>query len=447
MSEEFEVGSYGSESDEPDPQAVLTETLAGAGHWNGEEFVAGLPDGHRIEHHRCAGVDGPVIAMAGVVIGPEHLGDSWSPATNEQAALYEYYEGSHSIAEKIPGTEKIVGTEKIPGTELFVRDFVAAEDATGAALFSVEAIVQAAEAGAPVKPNLVYFPRSNLVFHPGAVPEETTLPKLNPHSPTGSGVVLTLDTGDVPVADKKNPQAGAFVPPGNYDPYGQMADEVVRGHGPAIADFIGARVGAENSLLRTIDYSKNATGALMVVPLNDGTGHFVRCFDELALLASLQKVEAEILEREVRVLNLSLGTLSCPAIMGENDLIYRFLQRIPHVSVVVAAGNHGKEAPNAPSYPAVYGMMNLPGQSYAALPNVISVGASTDDTSKTLVDNSARAAVVEVFAPGQDVVLDHPDHGVAEWTGTSFAAPYISVAVASGTTIADLKKRVSPFYP
>ncbi len=86
--------------------------------------------------------------------------------------------------------------------------------------------------------------------------------------------------------------------------------------------------------------------------------------------------------------------------------------------VVAAVGNHHDPAapgPDAVPYPAAY-------------PAVIGVGAIAENG--TLVPTSYVGPHVDLVAPGSAVVAAVRGSGHAHWTGTSFAAPFVSAAAA-----------------
>ena len=122
------------------------------------------------------------------------------------------------------------------------------------------------------------------------------------------------------------------------------------------------------------------------------------------------------------ILVLSLGALSCPSLMGENDPIYQVLRdRLGGKEVVVAAGNHGDDRP---SYPAAYGVAS----SYIPLTNVTSVG-STNSAKTAPSAFSGKGSFVQVNKPAENVIVHYPnsdnvgDPQWRRWSGTSFAAP------------------------
>ncbi len=95
------------------------------------------------------------------------------------------------------------------------------------------------------------------------------------------------------------------------------------------------------------------------------------------------------------------------------------------VPVVAASGNNGRElTEDSPVHPAVYDA-----------PNLITVTAiGPDGTVPTFANVGAE--VVDIAAPGQAIIGAGRDGGHAWFDGTSFAAPYVSGALALARTVA-----------
>jgi subtilisin family serine protease len=84
---------------------------------------------------------------------------------------------------------------------------------------------------------------------------------------------------------------------------------------------------------------------------------------------------------------------------------------------VTAAGNEGNAAPG---YPAMYGTQ---------LDNIVSV-AAIDRTGQLWSSSNYGASTVTLAAPGVDVLGDAPRGGVASYTGTSQAVPFVTATLA-----------------
>lgn len=129
-------------------------------------------------------------------------------------------------------------------------------------------------------------------------------------------------------------------------------------------------------------------------------------FDSLAYYKALEHATAS---RKVKVVNLSLGS-------GEDDRCIR--QQIAACIaagkvVVAAAGNNGSSAQRV--FPAEYD-------------GVIAVGATNKGDLKSTA--SSNGSHVYISAPGTNIRSTLGSSGFALWSGTSFAAPMVTAAVA-----------------
>jgi subtilisin family serine protease len=126
--------------------------------------------------------------------------------------------------------------------------------------------------------------------------------------------------------------------------------------------------------------------------------------DAMAIIEALDWMASQ----RVKVVNLSL--------MGpQNALLEKAVLAAAQRGqiLIAAAGNDGADGP--PAYPAAY-------------PGVIAV-AAVDARGRPYARNN-RGPYVEISAPGVDVWGADARGGEAFWTGTSFAAPYVTAAVA-----------------
>lgn len=122
------------------------------------------------------------------------------------------------------------------------------------------------------------------------------------------------------------------------------------------------------------------------------------------LLAAINTVVAH----GARVINMSFSG-------DTNQLVERALARVHQrgVVAVAAVGNRGPQA--QPQYPAAY-------------PNVIAVTAV--DTDQRVYRRASRGEHVDFSAPGVDIPTAEPGGGVGSRSGTSFATPFVTAAVA-----------------
>ena len=109
-----------------------------------------------------------------------------------------------------------------------------------------------------------------------------------------------------------------------------------------------------------------------------------------------------------RVLNLSLGGIR------QNGALAQAIKKANKAGVIVvaAAGNDGT---NIPQYPA-------------GLPNVIGVAAA--DANDQKAPFSTYGSDVSLVAPGVGIRSTYINGGYATWSGSSFAAPFVSAAAA-----------------
>ncbi|SEG94323.1 Subtilase family protein [Nonomuraea solani] len=133
------------------------------------------------------------------------------------------------------------------------------------------------------------------------------------------------------------------------------------------------------------------------------------------------------LEQPVAAVNLSLGGLLFEDDCDTTSDAAIFKPKIDALlakgtATVVAAGNEFYEGV---SYPA-------------CISTAVAVGAN--DNSDGLADFSNRGALVDLFAPGVDIVSSVPDNATTTYSGTSMATPHVAGALA-------LMKAASPTTP
>ena len=106
-----------------------------------------------------------------------------------------------------------------------------------------------------------------------------------------------------------------------------------------------------------------------------------------------------------------------------NRLLEAMAQRLTETGIVLvaAAGNAGPHA--EPAYPATY-------------PNIIAVTAI--DRNRNAYRRAGRGAHIDLAAPGVDVWTAASVRGARTKTGTSFATPFVTAAVALAQIRLDL---------
>lgn len=131
-----------------------------------------------------------------------------------------------------------------------------------------------------------------------------------------------------------------------------------------------------------------------------------------------------LVQQQVAVINLSLG--------GEhNRVLAQAIQQVlaSNIALVAAAGNSGPEAP--PVYPA-------------AQAGVIAVTAV--DAAGRLYGQANHGGYIQFAAPGVDIWAADGEQGGQYHTGTSFAAPYLTAALAL-TTLQQLQNQAQDKGP
>ncbi|WP_119271685.1 S8 family serine peptidase [Taklimakanibacter deserti] len=130
--------------------------------------------------------------------------------------------------------------------------------------------------------------------------------------------------------------------------------------------------------------------------------------DDVSDAYSLVKALDYLESRTIAIINLSL---TGPA----NVVLERAIERLAGKGVVLvaAAGNDGPKA--KPVYPAAY-------------PQVVAVTAV--DRQKRPYRRAARGSHIDLAAPGVDVWIAASQKGARPRTGTSFAAPFVTAAIA-----------------
>ena len=257
---------------------------------------------------------------------------------------------------------------------------------------------------ADVSPNHAYVTDQNRHFWPAALPEPTAAAVPSAEGDAGQGVVVgVLDTGVVRGAfdDRVRPD------PNDYDP-GVVGDVIENGQG-GHGTFVAWQV------LRV------APGAT-IDPEATCDGHGVT--NDVEIAADLGEIGSR-----ARIVNLSLGgytqdNLPPPALA--RSLAACQARHGDDVVFVASAGNDGTSQPSWP----------------AAFKHVIAVAAVDRDRDPAPFSN--HGSWVDCCALGVDIddfyvdgSLDLPDgthrrfDGKARWSGTSFAAPRVSGAIAA----------------
>jgi len=177
------------------------------------------------------------------------------------------------------------------------------------------------------------------------------------------------------------------------------------GHGCSVSGIIAANI---NNSVGIAGVAPNAS----IMPLRVLNASGVGSYSDVAAAIVFAA------DNGAQVINLSLGG-SSPSATLEAAVNYAIAKG---VIIVAAAGNNGTEGA---LYPAAY-------------PDVIAVGSVDRDLQHSAFSN--YGPLIDIWAPGRDILSTQRDGTYALVTGTSFAAPYVAgaeaVGMPSGLTLA-----------
>jgi subtilisin family serine protease len=245
---------------------------------------------------------------------------------------------------------------------------------------------------------------------PEPVPR-TTLPDPGVCEGGGGGVLIDIpDTGFIESAAMRHPWLAGVT--GTPDPHGEGAISEYGGHGTFIAG-VARCMAPLATVLVTSDFSKG--GAL----------------SEHKLVHRLN----EALSHGADIISLSAGgaTRKDLPLLGFEAFWNRYRHH-KNLVLVAAAGNNSSRRPFWP----------------AAFPQVVSVGALSADR-QARAHFSDYGSWVDVYAPGENLVNAYGTglyeyrepphigqqrhfHGMARWSGTSFATPLVAGLIATRMT-------------
>lgn len=253
-------------------------------------------------------------------------------------------------------------------------------------------------------------------------PAPRSLPRMPVPRPTaGAGVrVAIVDTG-YPARNRYRNESGWFAPGDRDEVHGwDQVDadrdgylDIEAGHGLFVSGVI-RRIAPSAKLVHLKALNSDGVGTEL------GVAHAIR----------------QAVEREVQIVNLSLGFYSLMDVTPEGVADTTAAAREAGIVVVAAAGNDGLSDPAFP----------------AALPDVIGVGSVSADRDG-LAEFSNRGDWVDVAAPGERVqsayvggredprlTLDSGSdvfRDTAVWSGTSFACAAVSGHLAAALSQPD----------
>ena len=224
---------------------------------------------------------------------------------------------------------------------------------------------------------------------------------------TGKGVVVAvIDTG----IDLNNHALTHNIHPASWNFVANNANiQDDNGHGSAISSII---VSKPNEKTPDALIGGAYDAELMVLKAMDASGRGSN--------ANLVKAVDHAVNHGADIINLSLGS----GIFDAATL--KALERAADLGVIVtmAAGNAGA---NNPQYPAIYSKN---------MDTAITVGAVFEDVDGSLMwaPSSNRSGSEEAFnyinAPGIKVLAYGLNSTIQSWSGTSFATPYVTAAIA-----------------
>ena len=271
-------------------------------------------------------------------------------------------------------------------------------------------------------PDHVLFPMQGIGFGPASPPKlPSSAPAartLKAHASKAKAAVPTvkvavLDTGYVP-GDPVTDACTEYAEPDHlWEPVSRQFRHWVGGHGTHVAGVVaGAAGGAVR--IRHYNVSESFSGTLPLV-------------SDTVLAAAV----ADAIANKCRILNLSLGgptaiDLGLPAtalVLGRSSGERKARGEQADDAVVVASA--GNEATTHPMFPA-------------AMKGVVAVGAL--DAGGNRADFSNHGWWVDCATVGVDVLGPYADtddavepnfDGYAEWSGTSFAAPFVAGRIAA----------------
>jgi subtilisin family serine protease len=213
--------------------------------------------------------------------------------------------------------------------------------------------------------------------------------------PEGCGAPVTIGMVDTGLNTDHEVLAGADIDLTRIAPEDYTASAAI--HGTAVAAIL---VG---------DSQTRVPGLLPGLPLVAVDAFHRTAGDERTDAFTLVRALDHLSERGVQVINLSLA--GPPNTVLEDTLLQLTGQR--RIAVIAAAGNDGPRA--EPAYPAAYD-------------TVIAVTAV--DRNGTVYRRAIRGTHVDLAAPGVEIWTAASVKGARWKTGTSFAAPYVTAAVA-----------------
>ena len=303
----------------------------------------------------------------------------------------------------------------------------------------VEAASILLDAGITASPRHLVMPADRWKFGPATAATPVS-PSAYVRDPImrGDANVVIVDTGSAPSPPGDMAGAWTNIFTGTADVPVPTEDE------PAHLDerYVGHGVFAAGIVRRILPNGSLSIRTAMTLPSEEGP-----VLDEHSVVASVTAaLSAELQKGNGGVVNLSLGAYTCVPDQFPLELA-AMLESIAtskeDVVFVAAAGNDGVSDPSYPFWPAGFSDAALStfetAPWLADLPGII-VGVGALESGTTVPAGFSNTIAASAWAPGTDVVSTYPDRtasggvvfdtGFASWSGTSFAAPFVSAIIA-----------------
>ena len=292
-----------------------------------------------------------------------------------------------------------------------------------------------ADFSAPTDPDYIYFPAT--------IPNDPQLDAQYAHAVMQDYAAWNIETGDREVVvgifdsgidpDHEDLSANLWRNPGEIpgnnidddnngaiddvmgwdfvDDDGTLSDEDDAGHGTFVSGIVAA-VGNNGVGVSGVNWE----ASLVVCSLGE------TYFSMSGVVDGLDYMEYLRLDRGVNVVatNHSYGSHSKGELL--EDAILR--QRDAGILFVTTAGNHAENVDSIPFYPACYDV-----------DNIISV-ASSNDADELASSSSYGLQSISLAAPGEDILSTMPGNLYARASGTSYAAPQVTGAIALAYALA-----------
>lgn len=296
-------------------------------------------------------------------------------------------------------------------------------------------LIGAGANAAPLFDENLCFPTSPSTYDPFAACQSIPgLPNVRPGRRVEEVVdIAILDTGIDPTGYED--YFSATFP--TYDRFHNIVQEdpqgIVEWHAVTAADESG-----EQEFIGIDDSYHGTAVAMASIALQHQAGrkegiklHSYRVLNQdengrlVGTVANLMKALDKAINQEVEVINMSLGFKGLECDLAQSMLLSRYFVRAlrEEILIFVSAGNDGNDIAEKPQWPAAIN-----------LKNVYTIGANRCANESTWSYSNVGDDLVDILAPGQDILLPfrllQPREGgqgcFALLSGTSFATPLVA---------------------